>query len=284
MNRDFRIKLFKEWVNNPNKNTLIMGILNMTPDSFSDGGKFNSLEKAIKHTSDLIRDGADIIDIGGESSRPGALPISVEEELNRVLPIISLLRKEFPKILISIDTYKSEVAKKAIDSGADIVNDITAMKNDPKMPQLIYEYKIPIILMHMRGTPENMQSDINYKDIIDDIIIFFRKAIKYAKSYKIKNEQIILDPGIGFGKTLEQNFILLKNIKSFCKIGYPILIGTSRKSFLSNILKVGTDNLLEGTIASSLYAVFNGARILRVHDVREVKKAVIIIEKAMNFK
>jgi len=284
LNRDFRIKLFKEWVNNPNKNTLIMGILNMTPDSFSDGGKFNSLEKAIKHTSDLIRDGADIIDIGGESSRPGALPISVEEELNRVLPIISLLRKEFPKILISIDTYKSEVAKKAIDSGADIVNDITAMKNDPKMPQLIYEYKIPIILMHMRGTPENMQSDINYKDIIDDIIIFFRKAIKYAKSYKIKNEQIILDPGIGFGKTLEQNFILLKNIKSFCKIGYPILIGTSRKSFLSNILKVGTDNLLEGTIASSLYAVFNGARILRVHDVREVKKAVIIIEKAMNFK
>ena len=284
MNRDFRIKLFKEWVNNPNKNTLIMGILNMTPDSFSDGGKFNSLEKAIKHTSDLIRDGADIIDIGGESSRPGALPISVEEELNRVLPIISLLRKEFPKILISIDTYKSEVAKKAIDSGADIVNDITAMKNDPKMPQLIYEYKIPIILMHMRGTPENMQSDINYKDIIDDIIIFFRKAIKYAKSYKIKNEQIILDPGIGFGKTLEQNFILLKNIKSFCKIGYPILIGTSRKSFLSNILKVGTDDLLEGTIASSLYAVFNGARILRVHDVREVKKAVIIIEKAMNFK
>ena len=259
-----------------------MGILNVTPDSFSDGGKFFRKNKAIEHGINLIENGANIIDIGGESSRPGSLPITTDEELKRVIPVISSLRKIFPEIIISIDTYKADVAKKAIEVGADIVNDISAMRGDLKMVEVVSKSKVPIILMHMRGKPANMQNNTNYNNIIDHILIFFKKQIEIAKSSNVSDWQIILDPGIGFGKNVEDNFKLLKNLDIFCSLGYPVLIGTSRKSFLGKTLSSSNDNLLEGTISSCLYSIFKGARILRVHDVREIKKSLIIIEKIMN--
>ena len=261
-----------------------MGILNITPDSFSDGGRYLNKQKALIHANNLINSGADIIDIGGESSRPGSLPITVDEEKNRVIPIISSLRKANPEILISIDTCKSEVAKEAIEVGADIINDISGLKNDLKMANLIQKYKIPIVIMHMKGLPNNMQKNISYNNFMEDIISFFKERLRYAKSHNIQKDQIILDPGIGFGKTLEQNFILLKNIDLFCSLGYPVLIGTSRKSFLGKTLGFDTDNIIEGSIASNLFATFKGAKILRVHDVKEIKKSLIIFEKAMNSK
>ncbi len=261
-----------------------MGILNITPDSFSDGGKYLNKKKALIHATNLINSGADIIDIGGESSRPGALPITIDEEKNRVIPIISDLRKENPEILISVDTCKSEVAKEAMEVGADIINDISGMKNDIKMSNVIQENKIPIVIMHMKGLPTNMQKNISYNNLLEDILFFFKERLEYAKLHNIQEDQIILDPGIGFGKTLEQNFILLNNIDLFCSLGYPVLIGTSRKSFLGKTLGLDADNILEGSIASNLFATMKGARILRVHDVKEIKKSLIIFEKAMNSK
>ena len=261
-----------------------MGILNITPDSFSDGGKYLNKKKALIHATNLINSGADIIDIGGESSRPGALPITIDEEKNRVIPIISDLRKENPDILISVDTCKSEVAEEAIEVGADIINDISGLNNDIKMPNVIQKNKAPIIIMHMKGLPKNMQKNISYNNFIEDILNFFKERLKYAKLHNIKKDQIILDPGIGFGKTLEQNFILLNNIDIICALGYPVLIGTSRKSFLGKTLGLDTDNILEGSIASNLFAFMKGAKILRVHDVKEIKKSLTIFEKAMNSK
>ena len=261
-----------------------MGILNITPDSFSDGGKYLNKKKALIHATNLINSGADIIDIGGESSRPGALPITIDEEKNRVIPIISDLRKENPEILISVDTCKSEVAKEAMEVGADIINDISGMKNDIKMSNVIQENKIPIVIMHMKGLPTNMQKNISYNNLLEDILFFFKERLEYAKLHNIQEDQIILDPGIGFGKTLEQNFILLNNIDLFCSLGYPVLIGTSRKSFLGKTLGLDTDNILEGSIASNLFATMKGARILRVHDVKEIKKSLTIFEKAMHSK
>jgi len=261
-----------------------MGILNITPDSFSDGGKYLNKKKALIHATNLINSGADIIDIGGESSRPGALPITIDEEKNRVIPIISDLRKENPDILISVDTCKSEVAEEAIEVGADIINDISGLKNDIKMSNVIQKNKTPVIIMHMKGLPKNMQKNISYNNFIEDILNFFKERLKYAKLHNIKKDQIILDPGIGFGKTLDQNFILLKNIDIICALGYPVLIGTSRKSFLGKTLGLDTDNILEGSIASNLFALMKGAKILRVHDVKEIKKSLTIFEKAMNSK
>ncbi|MFL3008376.1 MAG: dihydropteroate synthase [Candidatus Neomarinimicrobiota bacterium] len=284
MNKNFRNSSFRKWIKKTNKNTLIMGILNITPDSFSDGGKYLNKKKALIHATNLINSGADIIDIGGESSRPGALPITIDEEKNRVIPIISDLRKENPEILISVDTCKSEVAKEAMEVGADIINDISGMKNDIKMSNVIQENKIPIVIMHMKGLPTNMQKNISYNNLLEDILFFFKERLEYAKLHNIQEDQIILDPGIGFGKTLEQNFILLNNIDLFCSLGYPVLIGTSRKSFLGKTLGLDADNILEGSIASNLFATMKGARILRVHDVKEIKKSLIIFEKAMNSK
>ena len=261
-----------------------MGILNITPDSFSDGGRYLDKRKALIHATNLIKDGADIIDIGGESSRPGASPISIEQEKNRVIPIISNLRKHNSEVFISVDTCKSEVAKEALGVGADIINDISGMKNDPKMVNIIQENNSPIVMMHMKCIPRNMQKNITYNNLIEDILLFFKERINYAKSLNIQDDQIIIDPGIGFGKTLEQNFKLLNNIDLFCKLGYPVLIGTSRKSFLGKTLGLDTDNILEGSIASNLFATFKGAKILRVHDVKEIKKSLTIVEKAMTSK
>ncbi len=257
---------------------LIMGVLNITPDSFSDGGRFIDPENAYDYALSLIDSGADIIDVGGESSRPGAENVSVDEEIKRVIPIIKKLAKK-TKIPISIDTVKSEVAEKAFDAGAIILNDISALRMDDKLAALAAKHKSYVVLMHMRGTPADMQSDTEYDDLLGEVAGFLNAAASKAVENGISKEKIIIDPGIGFGKSLESNFVILKNLDKFVEIGYPVLIGASRKSFIGKTLNLDIDQRLEGSIAAACYAVLNGADIIRVHDVRETKRAISIIEK-----
>ena len=249
-----------------------MGILNVTPDSFADGGLYNNEESAIQHAKQMIADGADIIDIGGESSRPGSSPISEEEELKRVLPIVKALKDE---ITISIDTYKPNVAKKCLEEGADMINDITGLTN-PEMIETIKQHNAAVIIMHMQGTPENMQDNPKYEDVINEIKQFLQQQTQKAKVAGIQN--IILDPGIGFGKTLEHNLKILKNLNEFKELNYPILIGTSRKSFIEKLTKAEVKDRLPGTIAANTLAILKGAAIIRVHDVKEAKQAAEITE------
>jgi len=253
--------------------TLIMGVLNVTPDSFSDGGLYIKKELAIKRAKQMIEEGADIIDVGGESSRPGADPVSEKEELKRVIPIIKALKDI--NAPISIDTYKPEVAKQAIANGASIINDITGLEND-KMAKLAGDTNTPVIIMHMKGTPKTMQDDTNYQDIINEIKEFFKERIEKAKHYNINT--IILDPGIGFGKTVEQNLTIIKHLNEFTELG-PILLGTSRKSFIGKISNLPENKRLEGTIASCVIGANNGAKILRVHDIKEIKQAIQITDE-----
>lgn len=251
------------------KNTIIMGILNTTPDSFSDGGLFNSKESGLKQAVKMANDGAGIIDIGGESSRPGAKKINLIEEINRTIPIIKLIRQELPHILISIDTTKSEVAEKAIQAGADIVNDISAMSFDPKIKQIVAKYNAGLILMHMQGTPQNMQINPQYKDVYADVKSFLIKKYKEAEEAGINKNSIILDPGIGFGKNLDHNLSLLKSLDRLTN-EMPILVGLSRKSFIGSILnRTNPNERLSGSLAANAYAIMKGAHILRVHDVLE---------------
>ena len=270
---------FSDWCRNPNRETLVMGILNVTPDSFSDGGQFFSVEAAIEHGQSLINDGADIIDIGGESTRPGADPLSIEDELERVIPVIKRIRKDHNDILISIDTYKSEVAQQAIEAGADIVNDVSGFVMDPKMPTAIANFNAFVILMHMKGTPTNMQENPSYDDLIVDISSFFLYQINIAKTTGIPTDKIILDPGIGFGKTAAHNFTIIQKLNRFCELGFPIMIGPSRKSFIGTTLDLPPNERIEGTAAAVSAGILNGARIVRVHDVKEMKRVVAITEK-----
>jgi len=277
-------KNFKDWCISHNNKTLIMGVLNITPDSFSDGGKFFSIKNAIKHAKILIDEGSDIIDIGGESTRPGAKPLTVDEELDRVLPIIKEIRRSYKDIIISIDTYKAEVAKKAVQNGANIVNDISGLMMDQQMAAVVASLNVPIIIMHLKGTPQDMQDNPCYNDIILEISNFFKNQVKYAKHNKIKSQNIILDPGIGFGKTIDHNFELIAKLKEFGKLGYPILIGPSRKSFIGATLNLPPDKRIEGTAAAIAVSIFNGANIVRVHDVLQMKRVAIIADniKAMS--
>ncbi len=257
---------------------LVMGILNITPDSFSDGGRFLDSDKAIEQALKLIIEGADIIDIGGESTRPGAESVSEKEELSRVIPVIeSLARKT--DIPISIDTSKSEVAKKALKAGAIMINDISALRLDPKIAEAAAGRDAYLTLMHMRGTPENMQENTEYGDLMGEISGFLNDAACKAADYGVSNEKIIIDPGIGFGKSVEGNFSILKNLDSLVQLGYPVMVGASRKSFIGKTLDLDTDQRLEGSLAAACYAVLNGADIVRVHDVAETKRAIAIIEK-----
>ena len=256
-----------------------MGIVNVTPDSFSDGGQFYHPGKAILHAIQLIKDGADIIDIGGESSRPGANHVLLQEELERTIPVIQKIRQTSPDTLISIDTYKSEVAIQAIDAGANMINDISGLTMDKTMPNIAADLGVPIVIMHMQGTPANMQINPHYEDLILDITSFFSDQIKLANIAGIKMERIILDPGIGFGKTIDHNFQLIQNLNEFCKLGYPILIGPSRKSFIGITLALPPEDRLEGTSAVVTAGIMNGARIVRVHEVNEIKRVVTITEK-----
>lgn len=269
---------FKKWCKNPDK-TLIMGVLNITPDSFSDGGKYFSKNSAIKHALKLINEGSDIIDVGGESTRPGASPLTIEEEITRVIPVIKEIRKLSKNILISIDTYKSEVAKEAVKYGANIINDISGLVMDDRMVHIAAELDVPVIIMHLKGTPMDMQVNPTYENLISEITEFLRTQIQYALKNGVKKHNIIIDPGIGFGKTIEHNFKIIANLEKFKKIGFPILIGPSRKSFIGNLLKLPPDKRLEGTAASIAIGIVNGARIVRVHDVLEMKRVSSIADK-----
>ena len=273
------LKSFYDWCQDPNRETLVMGILNVTPDSFSDGGLFYNTDEAISHALQLIEYGIDIIDIGGESTRPGAKKISEEEEIQRIIPVVKQIRELSSEIIISIDTTKSMVAQKAIQSGANIINDISGFSFDNKMIDVVRESKVPVIIMHMQGDPSNMQNKPVYDDLIIDISSFFKSKIKLATDAGIKKKQIILDPGIGFGKTVGDNLQLINQLNEFCKLGFPVMIGPSRKSFIGTTLNLPVDDRLEGTAAAVAVGVMNGARIVRVHDVKEIKRVVTIVEK-----
>jgi len=276
------IESFQDWCLDPKRKTLVMGIVNVTPDSFSDGGKFFSPEVAIRHASKLITQGADIIDIGGESTRPGAEQVSESEELKRVIPVIEKIRTDNPTILISIDTTKASVAKHAVEAGADIINDVSGLSFDNNMIGIVERFNIPVVIMHMKGNPQNMQLNPKYKDIVNEILDFFKMKIKTAIQSGINRSMIILDPGIGFGKTVEHNFELLSRLNEFNVLELPIMIGPSRKSFIGITLDLPPEDRVEGTAAAVSAGVMNGASIVRVHDVKSMKRVVRIIEKVRN--
>jgi dihydropteroate synthase len=254
-----------------------MGILNVTPDSFSDGGKHFDTQKAVAHALHMAESGADIIDIGGESSRPAAEGIPVEEELSRVMPVIEEIRSKL-NIPISIDTVKSKVAKLAVEAGASIINDISGLRQDEEIGGIAAEYGCYLILMHMRGTPNDMQKDTKYNDIIGEISGFLKGAAEKAVSIGVPEDKIIIDPGIGFGKSVEGNFTILKSLDRFLDLGFPLMIGASRKSFIGMTLDLDVDQRIEGSIAAACYAVLNGADVIRVHDVLETRRALTVIE------
>lgn len=251
------------------KRTLIMGILNVTPDSFSESGRYFDRDKAIEHGFVMIEEGADIIDIGGESSRPGAEVITEREESRRVLPVIEAIR-ERSAIPISIDTQKSEVAAKALAAGANIINDVSALRNDPKIVYLAAEAGVPVILMHMQGTPLIMQQNPEYEDLISEICFFLRKRVEFALEAGIHRENIAVDPGIGFGKTPGNNLEILRRLRELKSIGMPLVLGTSRKSTIGTVLDLPVEERLEGTAATVTSGIVNGADIIRVHDVKEM--------------
>jgi dihydropteroate synthase len=271
------------------KRTFIMGVLNVTPDSFSDGGKFFTLDDAIAQGYKLFEDGADILDIGGESTRPFSNPVSEEEEILRVVPVIETLSKRIP-IPISIDTTKAGVAEQAIKAGASMINDVSSLSFDPKMANVAVDYGVPVILMHMLGNPKTMQIEPFYDDIIGEIKTFLENAIDRAENKGISRLKIIIDPGIGFGKTVGHNLLLIQRLHEFKTLKVPIMIGTSRKAFIRNILKdnaaqeINADSVMVegGTQASVAAAILNGAHIIRVHDVANTRVTVKIIDAIKN--
>lgn len=269
---------FNTWLSNDNRKPLVMGILNVTPDSFSDGGKYNNLNKAINHAIRMEDEGADIIDIGGESTRPGAKPVDIEEELKRVIPVIEGIRKR-SNIIISIDTYKSVVAAKAISAGAGIVNDISGLRFDKNMVRIVSESKVPVIVMHMLGNPQNMQSDISYANLMKELILFFEERVSVLTANGVNKINIILDPGIGFGKTIDHNLTIIRELNRIVDLGFPVLVGPSRKSFIGNILNLSFEERIEGTAAVVTAAIMNGSRIVRVHDIKEMLRIVNMTEK-----
>ncbi|MSP38132.1 MAG: dihydropteroate synthase [Deltaproteobacteria bacterium] len=259
------------------RRTAVMGVLNVTPDSFYDGGRWRDAQQAIADGVAMVAAGADIIDIGGESSRPGAEEVSASEELARVLPVIEGLRKQI-SLPISIDTYKSSVARAALDSGADIVNDISALRFDPAMVGLIAAEKIPVILMHMQGTPRTMQVEPRYDDVVREVRDFLAAQLYDALDVGIAAESVLLDPGIGFGKNLEHNLQLLRGLPIFAALGQPLLVGVSRKTFIGKILDLDPHQRLEGSLAANVAAVLSGANIVRVHDVVETCRAIKVAD------
>jgi len=262
------------------KRTYIMGILNVTPDSFSDGGKYSNLESAVFHAEKMAEEGADIIDIGGESTRPGSECISAEEEINRVIPVIERLAQKIA-IPISIDTTKAKVAKAALSAGASMVNDISGLHFDVQMPDVIAKAKVPVCLMHIQGTPQSMQVNPIYSDLLGEIIDYLQEGLAIAKRAGILHEQIIIDPGIGFGKTTEQNLVIVRKLKELKVLGCPILVGPSRKSVIGKILDLPVDDRLEGTLALVALSIASGANLVRVHDVKQAKRTAVITEAVL---
>ena len=257
--------------------TLIMGVLNVTPDSFSDGGRFATVESAVAHAHRMVEDGVDIIDVGGESTRPATFgdqsPLPPDEELRRVHPVIERLARELPDVPLSIDTYKTDVARVALDAGAWIVNDISGLSADPAMASLVAEHGGPLVLMHLLGRPKDIPLKPVYDDVVRDVVDYFGRQIAYAHSQGVRDDQVWLDPGLGFGKTAQHNLELLRRLPDLKALGYPIVVGASRKKFLGRIL--GTDDpndRREGTAATVALSIAGGADVVRVHDVREMAR------------
>lgn len=264
------ISLQEQWV---------MGILNVTPDSFYDGGAHNSIQTAIAQTEKLLNEGAQIIDIGGYSTRPNADDIALQEEINRVVPVIAALKQKFPNIIISIDTFRAEVARQAIQHGAAMINDISAGELDPTMFETVAALQVPYILMHNRGTPQNMQNQTDYTNMMDEIITFFSTKINKLKALGVND--LIIDPGFGFAKTLDQNYELLQKLSYFNVLELPILVGLSRKSMVYKLLQTTAAEALNGTTVLHTLALEQGASILRVHDVKEAVETITLVNKFM---
>jgi dihydropteroate synthase len=259
------------------RRTHVMGVINVTPDSFSDGGQFFEKERAIEHALQLAMDGADLIDIGGESTRPYSKGISADEEMNRVLPVIEGLKEELG-IPISIDTLKAEVAREALRCGAAMVNDISALRSDPEMAAVVAEAEVPVILMHMKGTPADMQVHPTYDDVASEIISFLKQAMDQAVRNGVQRDRIIVDPGVGFGKTFDHNLEILRELGRFRCLDAPILVGSSRKAFIGQILDKKVEERDTGTMATVAAAVMNGAHIVRVHNVKQAVETVKVID------
>jgi len=258
--------------------TYIIGILNVTPDSFSDGGKFLDHRSALEHARRMAAEGADIIDVGGESTRPEARPVSLAEELKRVIPLIEKLVSQID-VPVSIDTTKADVAKEALDAGAVMINDISALRCDAKMAPLAADRGVPVVLMHMRGTPQTMQHRVVYEDLISEVYSFLKERIAYAESVGIDSQKIIIDPGIGFGKSVpDGNLKIIEKLSSFKKLGKPIMVGPSRKAFIGSVLNLGIEEREEGTAAAISLAINNGANMVRVHDVGKMKRVVKMVD------
>lgn len=257
--------------------TLVMGILNVTPDSFSEDGRFFDPEEAVRHAAQMISDGAEVVDVGGESTRPGSDPVPADEEIRRVLPVIERIAEQRPDVPISIDTRKTEVADRALAAGATIVNDVSA-GGDLGMFDVVRKHDAAIVLMHMKGEPKTMQQSPEYEDVVGEVHEFLRERIEAAEVAGIDAERIAIDPGIGFGKNLEHNLELMRRIDSFLDLGRPVLVGPSRKRFIGAVLDVPEDERVEGTIGAVAWLVSRGAHVVRVHDVREVVRAVRVID------
>ena len=257
----------------------VMGILNITPDSFYAGSRVPMIDTVIERAGQMLADGADILDIGGESTRPGSDSVDGAEERRRVLPVIEALRKTYPNAVLSVDTYRADTAEAALFAGADIINDISAMEADPAMLNVAVRTKAPIVLMHMRGTPKNMQQNCQYSNVVEEVATYLAKRAQLLREQGVGADKIILDPGIGFAKDVEQNLLLMRDLHSLTSFGYPVLLAASRKSTIGAVLGgVPAEERLEGTIATSLQAVYAGAQMIRVHDVKENLRAVRMLE------
>ncbi|GIP14285.1 dihydropteroate synthase [Paenibacillus macerans] len=247
--------------------TLVMGILNVTPDSFSDGGRYNRVDLALEHARQMVEDGADLIDIGGESTRPGHEPVDEREELKRVIPVVEALRRELPRVPLSIDTYKARVAREALQAGAHIINDVWGFKADQQMAQVAAEFACPVILMHNRH-------ERNYRDLLQDVAADLRECVELARNAGISDDKIILDPGIGFAKDYTENLRVMQALDELVRLGYPLLLGTSRKRFIRTALDLPVDQVVLGTAATVALGIAQGCQIVRVHDVKEIKRTV----------
>ncbi len=262
--------------------TLVMGVLNVTPDSFSDGGLFLDTHRAIEHGLRMAEEGADIIDVGGESSRPGSDPVSQDEELERIIPVIEALASRL-QIPISVDTYKAQVAERAVEAGAQMINDISGLRFDPQMPSVAARFDTPLIIMHIKGTPKTMQEDPRYEDLMGEIIAYLREGIDRAERVGgVDPHQVIVDPGIGFGKRVEDNLMILKRLPELTCLGRPLIIGTSRKSFIGAVLDREVDQRAIGTLATVAVSALKGAHMVRVHDVGPARQAVDMVDAVVN--
>ncbi|HET6661980.1 MAG TPA: dihydropteroate synthase [Rubrobacter sp.] len=269
------------WRNSPGP--AVVGILNITPDSFSDGGEFLDPGAAAEHAATMFDEGADILDVGGESTRPGSDPVSQEEEIQRVIPVLERILSVRPEAVISVDTYRSGTATAALEAGASLVNDVTALRGDPRIASVIQEAACPVILMHMQGEPKTMQKEPHYEDVVREVRDFLAERAEYAVAAGIRPENVILDPGIGFGKNLQHNLALLQNLDAIVDLGFPVLIGASRKSFMEKITGVQeARDRVSGTVATTVLAYERGATFFRVHDVRANREALAVAEAVLH--